>query len=179
LNIKILIIGIGGISRSGKTKLAKRLRTYFKKQGYKPILLSTDSFFFCSKKLPTIKNYLNREIPEAINFAQLIQQITVSKSSTNTIIIIEGHLVFANPQLCELLDCRIFFIINKATFIERKMKDSRWEKVSPEYIQYAWQAWLQYGQINDNKPHLRLDGNRKLPFNWVIDYIYEHEKKLR
>lgn len=173
-----MIIGIGGISRSGKTKLAKRLRTYFKKQGYITILFNTDSFLFCSKKLSLIVNYPNRETPEAINFEQLIQQITLAKCTPNSIIIIEGHLVFANPQLCKLLDCRIFFFIDKATFIKRKMKDNRWGKVSLAYIQYAWQAWLQYGQINDNKPHLRLDGNRKLPFEWIIKYIYEHETKI-
>jgi len=174
-----LIVGISGISRSGKTKLAKRLRTYFNKQGNTVILFSTDNFLFCSKKLPVVQGYLNREIPEAIDFLELNKRIKVAKTTPNSHIIIEGSLIFANPQLDKILDCRIFFNIDKSTFIKRKVKDTRWGKVSPWYAEYAWQAWLQYGQINENVDHLSLDGDRKLPFEWVLDYIYAYEKKLQ
>jgi len=91
-----LTIGIGGISRSGKTKLAKRLRTYFKKQGYSVILFSTDDFMYNPENLPVIRGYLNREIPEAINFGQLTEQIETAYTLPNTIVIVEGHLITLN-----------------------------------------------------------------------------------
>ncbi len=172
-----MIIGIGGISRSGKTKLAKRLKTYFKKQYKLVSLFSMDNFMYSHDKLPLTKNYVNREVPEAINFEKLIEQLKVAKPIPNSIVIVEGHLVFAKPNLDELLDCRIFFNIDKATFIERKVKDGRWGKLPDWYIDYCWQAWLQYGQICEKRVHLSLDGNRKLPFECVLDYIYRYEKK--
>lgn len=173
-----MVIGIGGISRSGKTKLAKKLRTYFNNKGESTILISCDDFHVNDFKLPEIKEMKNREIPISINYKKILTAIAAAKNNAVSKIIVEGHLIYANKKLAQLFNCSIFFRIDKPTFIERKIKDNRNGELPHWYIEYSWRAWQQYGQIDNNIPFLSIDGNRKLPFKLVLDYIYQYEKNI-
>ncbi|MEL6252490.1 MAG: hypothetical protein AAFR87_10815, partial [Bacteroidota bacterium] len=60
-----MLIGIGGLSRSGKTKLAKRVKGLYKEQ--KVILLHQDDFVKAEEDIPLIQNHIDWEVPESID----------------------------------------------------------------------------------------------------------------
>ena len=125
----ILVIGIAGGSGSGKTTLMKNLIAKFEKV---TTVLSHDNYYKRHDELTYEERcLLNYDEPAAFDTDLLVQQLkqlrqgqaidcpvydfTVHNRSNETIrivpsqvIIVEGILIFENPQLRELLDIRIF-----------------------------------------------------------------------
>lgn len=125
----ILVIGIAGGSGSGKTTLMKNLIAKFEKV---TTVLSHDNYYKRHDELTYEERcLLNYDEPAAFDTDLLVQQLrqlrkgqaidcpvydfTVHNRSNETIrivpsqvIIVEGILIFENPQLRELMDIRIF-----------------------------------------------------------------------
>lgn len=128
---EITIIGICGGSCSGKTAIAEKITKNINK---KSLLISQDNFYrgISEDKLKDIENY-NFDIPESINFEEIIEMIIKIKNGCKMIdmpiydfkkhkrngfkiinineievIIIEGLLIFTNKILRNLFNFRIF-----------------------------------------------------------------------
>ena len=125
----ILVIGIAGGTGSGKTTLATRIQEAFPGQS---VLISQDSYYKDLSHLPIEERVnTNFDHPDSLDFDLLVKQISALKAGQtiekpvysfihhtresqtetvhpNKIILIEGILLFAMPEVCDLCDLKLF-----------------------------------------------------------------------
>ena len=141
----MLIIGIGGLSRSGKSALAKQLQAYYIDLGKTVCLIHQDEFVRHVNTIPKINHRTDWEHPDSMDFEQQYKTVIENKNRFD-IILLEGILVFYNEDLNSLFDCRILCEIDKANFIRRKRKDTRWGIEPDWYIEHIWESYFTYGR---------------------------------
>jgi len=140
---EILVIGIAGGSGSGKTTLMKNL---IEKFGDAATVLSHDNYYKRHDELTyEERSQLNYDEPAAFDTSLMVYQLdqlrhgraidcpvydfTVHNRSDETlhiepssVIIVEGILIFENPQLRELMDIRIFVDADADVRLCRRIK---------------------------------------------------------
>ncbi len=123
------VIGIAGGSGSGKSTFAKRLKEQFPDD---IALVSCDNYYLARHDMPLEERKLqNYDSPDAFEFDLMIRQIRELKSgkdiscpvydftahdrsqqilqiAAKPVILIDGILIFVEPQLRELMDMRIY-----------------------------------------------------------------------
>ena len=139
-----MIIGIGGLSRSGKSFLAEELKKLFVSRGKSVTVLDQEDFVLPSKEIPLIRDHVDWEIPESIDWQKLKTTISLDKKNSD-VLIIEGLMVFWDEWIRGKCDKRIFIEFDKKEFVSRKRIDLRWGKEPEWYIEHIWQSYLQYG----------------------------------
>ncbi len=137
------IIGIGGCSRSGKSSLALKIKDRLSDK--QVLLLDMDDFVFSETNIPRIRDRIDWERPESVDFNQIIASIEENQGKYD-ILLIEGILVFANQQLKDLFHNTIEIKISKETFISRRKKEIRWGEEPDWYLEHVWNSYLKYGQ---------------------------------
>lgn len=124
-----LIVGIAGGTGSGKTTLARKIQEAFPQES---VLISQDSYYKPLSNFPLkIREKMNFDHPDALDFALFRQHILDLKEGksiekpiynfcTHTrdpgvevvdsceLIIVEGILLFAVPEVRELFDIKLF-----------------------------------------------------------------------
>lgn len=124
------IIGIAGGSGSGKTSVVKKIINSI--PGESVSVLSQDSYYKdCGELTQAERESINFDHPDAIEFSLLKQHIAALKAghsiemptysyvtcrrgtethtvAPNSVIIIEGILIFTDPELCNLMDLKVF-----------------------------------------------------------------------
>jgi nicotinamide/nicotinate riboside kinase len=164
-------IGIGGVSRSGKTFLTGILQAHFTSRSETPAVLHQDDFAYPASRIPKIVSswgaQTDWESPDSMNFVAF-EQALLAAAATNSSILAEGFLVFYKPELLNFFDKKIFIEIEKPIFWERKKQDERWGILPEWYFEHIWQSYEKYGKLaanlyEDDKSFLVLDGSK--PFN--------------
>lgn len=157
-----MIIGIGGVSRSGKTTLANQLKIFYQNKGRSVLLLSQDDYVVSEELIPKIKDRIDWELPQTIDLEKLMSRLEECKTD---ILIIEGLFAFAFDKLNEYYDFKIFIKIKKETFLYRKSIDTRYNE--PQwFIQHIWQSYLKYGTIDEaDKSYQIIDGEKPININ--------------
>lgn len=162
-------IGIGGISRAGKTELANLIRSLFTDR--KTIVLCQDDFVFEQNKLPVIKDEIDWENPASIDFTNFRNAI-ISAAKEYDIVIAEGLLVFYDSEICAEFDKKIFVHVKEAVFRERKFVDTRWGSFPEWYIDHIWDSYRKYGRVErGRKDFLYLDGSREFDREKVLEFL--------
>ena len=108
---EITVIGIAGGSGSGKTTLARNIANHF---GDRIAVLRHDDYYKERSDLPIEeRNKLNYDHPDAFDCP--VYDYTVHNRSTEThkieskaVIIIEGILILADPEVTKRLDMKIY-----------------------------------------------------------------------
>lgn len=139
-----MIIGIGGVSNSGKSSLAKKLKENLK--GFRVEIIGQDDYVFSETEIPKVKGHIDWEVPASINFPAF-KKALLQKSKTADIVIAEGLMVFYDEELTKSFDLSIFLEMSKKEFVERKKKDLRWGREPDWYIGHIWNSFLRYGQV--------------------------------
>ncbi|MBL7813651.1 MAG: hypothetical protein JNL70_01510 [Saprospiraceae bacterium] len=168
-----MIIGIGGVSRSGKSTLAALIKDYFtvRKDSYgeggqSAVVLSQDDFVFPVEQIPSISKdgevEIDWEIPESIDFQRYKTAILEAERQFDHVIT-EGLLNFYDETINALFDK--FFLVNitKETFLKRKSEDKRWGEVPAWYVQHIWESYEKYGRTilkDKNKEVVEISGTR-------------------
>ncbi len=164
-----MIIAIGGVSRSGKTKLTKLLKELLGDR--KVATICQDDYAYPISDIPMVKELTDWECPESINFSAF-KKALLDAMNNNDHVIIEGFLVFSDVDLLQYYDRSIFTQINKEAFLDRRSRDSRWEVEPQWYMEYVWNSYLKYGQLPQGHEALTLDGSHPISEEEVLNYLY-------
>lgn len=140
-----MIIGIGGVSRAGKTTLSEKLKKRLKGKSIK--LFNQDDFV---KKtgLPVIHNHVDWEHPDSIDWRRLKKEVKAAREKTD-IIIVEGLFAFYDRAMAGQYDHSVFVQIDKDVFFSRKRQDLRWGKEPEWFIRHIWNSYQKYGKLPD------------------------------
>lgn len=149
-----MVIGIGGVSRSGKSTLARLLVNHFRDSGETAIVLYQDDFVFPTTQIPSIRDKVDWEHPRSVNH-DLLWETAQFYRDRFAVVIIDGFLAFHDSRLTEIYDLRIFVQISKKTFLERKEADLRWGDIPRWFFEHIWESYLVYG-IPDFTRHTYL-----------------------
>ncbi len=150
-----MTIGIGGISRSGKSTLAALIYRFFTEGGQTATVLAQDDYVLPTQQIPKIQNgeatEIDWEIPESIDFQRYRKAILDAQQQFDHVIT-EGLLNFYAEDINCLFDKCLFVDISKPTFLRRKTLDKRWGEVPVWYIEHIWTSYERFGKtILDNK----------------------------
>jgi uridine kinase len=146
-----LVIGIGGISRSGKTTLSIQLANVLGDCN----VIHQDHYN--AAVLPRIRNHIDWEIPDAVDYRSLLEDIKKARP-LHSCIIVEGILIFSNAKLNAIFDKRIVISLPEAEFKKRKAKDLRWGREPNWYIDHIWSSFLIYGYPPERSEYIELNG---------------------
>ncbi|HRK74839.1 MAG TPA: hypothetical protein PLL64_11225 [Rhodothermales bacterium] len=169
-----MVIGIGGISRSGKTTLSLQLVQQF---GSSAVALHQDEFVAARSLQPRIQHgdvdRTDWEAPGSLDFSAFIAAIDQAQK-THSVVIADGLMVFWDAELYRRFHAGIFLSISKKTFIERKNRDLRWGRVPDWYREHIWLSHQKYGQVPPNfRPILRLSGEQPITTEPVMRFLME------
>jgi uridine kinase len=168
-----MIIGIGGVSNSGKSFLAGKIKDRFTNQKVK--IICQDDYVFSEEKIPCIRDHIDWEVPQSINFEAFKKAISEAANHCD-LIITEGLLVFYRKDIADLFDLKIFLQISKETFLQRKRKDLRWGREPEWYIHYIWSAHEKYGVPDfDDKNLLIVNADKIIDMNKVSDFLETYD----
>ena len=167
-----ILIGIGGVSRSGKTFLAQQLEIALTAQNHTTLVIHQDQCVFKESELPLIKGKPDWEHPVSIDWIGLKELISEGLKSYD-IVIVEGLLAFNDPELVELMSHKIFLEISKRLFVARKRKDLRWGLEPDWYIEHIWESYLRSGRPTLGKEYFCLNGARPCDLTLLLDRIME------
>ncbi|MHC1774392.1 MAG: hypothetical protein AB9834_03165 [Lentimicrobium sp.] len=171
---KPLCIGIGGVSRSGKTFLAAMLHEAIRNS----FVIHQDIFIPDKSEIPKIKNHIDWERPEAIDWVSLKSAI-LSSVLTGKTIIVEGLFAFQNPSIVDLFNKSIFINISKQEFFLRKKSDLRWGKEPGWYIKHIWESYLNFGQVPSKmKDILVIDGEKDFELQMIKDFLLKPDREI-
>lgn len=165
------IIGIGGVSRAGKTSLAQSIKKSIQTGTIK--ILHQDEFIVPLKEIPLINGKTDWERPESLDFTTFRNEI-ITAAKNFDYVVAEGLMVYWKPEIYSLFDKKVFLHIEKDIFLNRKTIDFRWENEPDWYIEHIWENHFIYGQIPDDlKNVLCLSGQDELLTDIVLSYILE------
>lgn len=162
-----MLIGIGGLSRSGKTKLAKRVKKLFPQEA--ALLLHQDDYVKEESEIPMIRDHIDWEVPESLDLDKWKRAIAQGMKS-HEVLIVEGLFAFCFPEISADYDKSILVEIPKEVFLERKRMDLRWGKEPEWYIEYIWDAYQIHGEPQNFEGY-RLAGNRPLDVEALSAYL--------
>ena len=166
-----MIIGIGGVSRSGKSFLAKALQNKFNLAGKTVEILDQDDYVLPTKDIPLIRDHVDWEIPESIDWKTFKEAIYTAKKRCD-VVIAEGLLVFWDKSILAQFDKKILIELPKEEFVNRKRVDLRWGKEPEWYIQYIWDSFLKYGGLPDETdPDIILDGGKAFDISKIMNVL--------
>ncbi len=160
-----MIVGIGGVSRAGKTTLANLLKNRLKG---KSIYIVNQDDFVKKENLPMIKSHVDWEHPHSIDWNLMKKEILRLKSKYD-VLIVEGLFAFYDRSISKKFDIAIFIHIDHKSFIKRKHQDFRWGKEPAWFIQHIWASYVRYGKIIEDIPIvLYLNGTTPTPLEQII-----------
>jgi len=147
-----MIIGIGGISTGGKTWIAQKIIERLRNQ--KTVnTLCQDNYTLTKEEIPMIRDHIDWEIPESMNFDKFYKTI-VKNSRKYDVVVAEGLFVFHQERLVNLYDKMLYLTLEKENFLKRKKKDLRWGKEPEWYMEHIWESHLLYRKDTDNLDNL-------------------------
>ncbi|HJN05836.1 MAG TPA: hypothetical protein QF480_04420 [Bacteroidales bacterium] len=169
-----MVIGIGGISNAGKSTLALRINDYYSSN--KVIILCQDDYAFPKDKIPLIRDHVNWECPESIDF-NYYENVVQEVITKNEIVIVEGIFAFYKDSFNKHIDRKIFLTLDRSFFFSRKSNDLRWGKEPEWYMQHIWDSHHKYCDHNTPKDALRIKANEDIDLKMVIDFLEKSNVK--
>lgn len=168
-----MIIGIGGVSRAGKTSLADKLATCYPDK--KTAVLHMDEYITAGYNIPSIQDQIDWENPYSIDFQRLIYDFHWLGKNVD-ILILEGLFAFYQDELNAYYDKKILVEIDYPAFYERKIKDERYGKIPEWYINHIWRSYELFGNPEDRSDMLVLSGAKPIDMELVMSYLKIEEK---
>ncbi len=169
-----MVIGIGGVSNAGKSKLARRIKNYYSSK--KVLILCQDDYAFPNEKIPLIRDHINWECPESIDFERYEAALKLGIEN-NEIVIAEGIFAYYKESITRLMDKKIFLTLDSRFFFMRKNIDLRWGKEPDWYIEHIWNEHIRYCKQNTTEDLFKIRAGREINIDDVIGYIESNNIK--
>ena len=144
---RALVVGISGVTRSGKSSLAKAIAELFGNA----CVISQDDYFDVAA---AAKHDAGLEHSLSINHASLLENVEeLIKQQRHGCLIVEGYRAFFDEELLALMDVTIWLTLDHDTCLARVLMDKRRagtkkckqaffrQHVWPQHEQYARQVW--------------------------------------
>lgn len=164
-----MIIGIGGVSRAGKTTLANQIVQWM--SSTQTMVLRQDLFVLNTSDFPAIQNVPDWELPQSVNLPVLLKAIH-NAIKHNELVIVEGIFAFAFEEINRLYHGAIFIEIDEPVFRSRKVLDHRWGPEPEWYLNHIWQSYLKYGQVPKSLANvLYVSGNQSFDKERITGYV--------
>lgn len=161
-----MIIGIGGVSRAGKSTLAARLQEFFKKNGQSADIFCQDEYVKPKISIPKVQGVPDWERPSTIKWDNLTRDVQKSQADIQ---IVEGLFSFYPASLRKMYDTKVFLEISKDTFQRRKTEDKRWDEEPDWYAEHVWRSFLKYGQTKgDKSEYLIMSGEEEVDLMQIV-----------
>jgi uridine kinase len=166
-----IIIGIAGVSESGKSTLTEALETEFQKRAKQVDVFDIDQFTIEESLIPKINDRINWEVPESIDWKKLLSHIEESKAD---LIIVEGIFAY-HSSLLGRYNKTILLEVDYETFMKRRKAESRWGDEPQWYMDHVWNSNNKL--LTEFIPDLKLDTINTTNLQLVIDLIEDVSKK--
>ena len=165
-----LLIGIGGVSRAGKTTLSNYIIGLYPKK--KSLIISMDDYVLDPDQIPRIKDRIDWETPASVDYKAIKKKIKTSLDSYD-FVITEGILIFYSEEINKLFDKRVFIDIPKSLFYIRRHSETRWGEEPKWYIDYVWDSYLKFGKLKESfNDTLYIKGNEELSAIMIDEYLF-------
>lgn len=171
--MKGLSIGIGGVSRAGKTSLSNYIKSLYPKKS--TFLIEMDNYVRNEKDIPKVKNHTDWEHPISVDFDKIKVAIETARENFD-IVITEGILIFYADELNKLFDKRIFINVPKTVFYKRRREEERWGNEPDWYLDYVWESYQKYGKLKDSDNNtLYVHGTEDWSPMLIDEHLYRVE----
>jgi uridine kinase len=166
-----LSIGIGGVSRAGKTTLSNYIVSLYPNK--KSLIIAMDDYVNEQEKIPRIKDRIDWETPDSVDYKKIEEKIEDSLNEYD-LVITEGILIFYSEELNRLFDKRIFIDIPKSLFYIRRHSDRRWGEEPKWYVDYVWESYIKYGKLNETfSDTLYISGQDDFSALTIDEYLFK------
>lgn len=146
----VVLVGIAGPTRSGKSSLARALRENLPGKD----LLNQDHYFKSAGETPDSIDF--RRLKKDLRAMLKTAETEAKRSHQVQVVVAEGFLLFADPEVEELCSVRFFLEIDKAICRARRAATKRANLAA--FDSSIWPSFLRYGQpIMDAR---RLDASK-------------------
>lgn len=202
-----IIIGIAGGTGSGKTTLTERLRDHFGQNEVS--VINHDSYYKRHDELPYAERCkLNYDHPDSFDTELMVQHLQALRrgeavevpvynyaihnriDQTVTVrpapvIIVEGILIFASPELCELMDLKVFVDTDADVRILRrivrdvKARGRTLDSVVTQYLTTVKPMHEQFVEPSKRKADLIVPegGRNEVALDMLIKWVSNHLAK--
>ncbi|WP_295474809.1 uridine kinase [uncultured Subdoligranulum sp.] len=202
-----IIIGIAGGTGSGKTTLTERLRDHFGQNEVS--VINHDSYYKRHDELPYDERCkLNYDHPDSFDTELMVQHLqalrrgeavevpvynyAIHNRSDQTItvrpapvIIVEGILIFASPELCDLMDLKVFVDTDADVRILRrivrdvKARGRTLDSVVTQYLTTVKPMHEQFVEPSKRKADLIVPegGRNEVALDMLIKWVSNHLAK--
>ena len=106
-------------------------------------MLCQDDFPQEESKIPNIRDRVDWERPESINWS-LWQKAIESFKDDTAYLILEGLFIF-RPEAGVEPDLAIYLSMDKDRFLAARKQETRWGYEPDWYIEHVWDSHFQYG----------------------------------
>ncbi len=163
-----MVIGIGGISNAGKSRLAQMIKNHYSNKNV--TVLCQDDYAFPNEKIPLIKDHTDWESPSSINFTHYEKTI-IEEIAKNDIVIAEGIFAFYSDSTNKLMDKKLFLTLDSRFFFMRKNTDLRWGKEPDWYIEHIWNNHIKYCKKHIPADALQIKAGKTIDMDKVFSFI--------
>ena len=115
-----MIVGIGGVSCSGKTVLINALKPKLPKN---TLFINFDDYYIHTADLETEK--VSWESPEHFRYEDFVRDIKALKTNAHKLIIVEGFLIFYDKEIRDFYAIKYYIDLPETEIIRRRISRNR------------------------------------------------------
>jgi len=161
-----ILIGIGGISRAGKSRLSE----YLQKQLQDAHVIHQDDYVKSEREIPRIKDRLDWEHPDSIHWPGLEESIAESLIK-HQYTILEGLFAFYHKEIEDQMSLKIMLSLDKEQFLDLKKVDKRWGDEPNWFIDHIWHSHSLYGTVRDKSTLSRIHNIKDSDYQFIVEQV--------
>lgn len=160
------LVLIAGVSRSGKSSLAKELCSRLNNA----VHLDQDNFVKEEDEIPLVNDRIDWETPESISWTRWNQAIAKA-TSEHDYVIAEGIFTLTDLELVKRADISILLSIYELEFKKRRQQERRWGAEPDWFIQHVWDSHVKNHNPHQVIPDFELQGFNDIDIQKITERL--------